>query len=527
MPKIRCQLPQDPEAERALIGCLLMGADLPDLNPELWFHEGRALIVVILNRLKSESWTSPKTDHPSERLAAARMNLEKAAYGIEANRLWNMAGSVREELEACLESPIRPEDADFFLSRLIEAKARRDLIAIHQNRLDAAYSGDLTAAADGTELMLPDSLGVFSRSSEPILLRLSDVQPESISWLWPGRIPAGKLTLIVGDPGLGKSILTADLAARVSQSGLWPDGQISNATGGVVMLSAEDAPGDTIRPRLDAAGGSPERITLLQGVARYDPKNKRKVGQPVSLQRDLDAIRKAIERTPDCRLVIIDPINAYIGGIDNHKDSELRTVLTPLCELARETGVALVGISHLNKSNAAPAIYRTMGSMGFVAAARVVWMIVKDPEDSEGHRRLMLPVKANLGPDTGGLAYEIKITPTGQPVLAWEENPVSGTVDQILSAREEKRPPKASPALSEAKDWLQQELAMGPLPSTELFSRATHDGIKEATLRRAKESLGIKVTREGFGDAGQWIWQLPTPLAVPSKSSSMEEIPDR
>ncbi|WP_437202243.1 AAA family ATPase [Planctomicrobium sp. SH664] len=503
-------IPQDVLAERQLIGCLLWGVDPEDVDPLYWFNEGRQIIVVTIQSLRQSHWTAPQSDHPAHLIAAARSNLERVAHAITATNLWPLAGDARTELLLCFEIATRPEDADFYLRRLIECHFRRQAMTVHERRLTAAARGELTTALEGTDLQVGGRGASASQSTcEPLILRLSDVQPELIQWLWPGRIPGGKLTLISGDPGLGKSLLTADLAARVSAGSCWPDGEDLREAGGIVILSAEDDPADTIRPRLDAAGADCSRISLLKGISQVDKKSGKSVQRPVSLQTDLDAIGAAVERTADCRMVIVDPINAYLGGVDNHKDTELRTVLTPLCELARKTGVAIVAVSHLNKSSGSPAIYRTMGSIGYVAAARVVWLVTKDPNDLSGRRRLMLPAKANLAPDTGGMAFGVKTSFGGQPILAWEEALISATADEILGQREDKRASKASPALTEAAEWLRGQLTAGPRPAQELIDGAKGDGIKEATLRRAKEKLNVLATREGFGEAGKWVWMLP------------------
>ena len=146
------------------------------------------------------------------------------------------------------------------------------------------------------------------------------------------------------------------------------------------MLSAEDDPGDTIRPRLDAAGADCSRISLLAGVAWDDDQDAQVA--TFNLARDLRALDAAIESTPECRLVVIDPISAFCGSTDSHKNSDVRGLLAPLSELVQRRQVAVVGVNHLNKSTAGgPAIYRTMGSLAFVAAARAAWAVVKDKDD--------------------------------------------------------------------------------------------------------------------------------------------------
>ncbi len=194
----------------------------------------------------------------------------------------------------------------------------------------------------------------------PSIICASDVEPEEVQWLWPGRIALGKLTLIAGDPGLGKSFLTCDIAARVSQGLSWPDKSPALPTPAeVLFLSAEDGLEDTIRPRLDASGADCARVHFLKGVSV--PKVVHGVGEAedrkirmFGLHQDLEVLEKALEMLQNCKLVIIDPISAYMGDTDSHKNSDVRSILGPLSDLATKYGVAVVAVSHLNKNASGP-----------------------------------------------------------------------------------------------------------------------------------------------------------------------------
>lgn len=175
---------------------------------------------------------------------------------------------------------------------------------------------------------------------------LSEIRPERVDWLWPGRIPRNKLTLFDGDPGLGKSALTTDLAARVSVGRPWPDDSPCEP-GGVVLCSAEDGIGDTVRPRLDAAGGDAERVLALATVPDGDAERL------ISVPEDLDVLRRGIERV-SAALVIVDPLMAFLSGdVNSHRDQDVRRALAPLARLAEGTGVAVVVVRHLNKATGA------------------------------------------------------------------------------------------------------------------------------------------------------------------------------
>jgi RecA-family ATPase len=161
------------------------------------------------------------------------------------------------------------------------------------------------------------------------------------------------------------------MAARVSTGAPWPDTPLElQPVGGVVLLSAEDDPADTIRPRLDAHGADVTRIVLLQSIDRPDGTNR-----AVDLAVDGPALEAAIDTVPNCRLVVVDPISAYLGGVDSHSNSDVRGMLAQLAELAARRRVAVVAVTHLRKGDG-PAMYRAMGSLAFVAAARAAWAIV-------------------------------------------------------------------------------------------------------------------------------------------------------
>ena len=334
----------------------------------------------------------------------------------------------------------------------------------------------------------------------PVMIRLSDVQPEPLHWLWPGRIPLGKVTMIAGDPGLGKSFLTLDLAARISTGTPWPDAQSeANPTGGTVLLSAEDDIADTIRPRLDAAGADVSRIVVLRAVQHGEGP-----ARMFNLATDLEALDQAIRGCGDCRLVVVDPITAYLGKTDSHNNADMRGLLAPLADMAGRLGVAIVAVSHLNKSGTGPAMYRTMGSLAFVAAARAVWVVTKDKEDPT--RRLVLPVKNNLAPDKGGLAYSLLNDDDGIPRVFWDAEPVNMTADDALS---EERDDDARSERGAAAEWLRDALAAGPMPAKDVKREARENSIAERTLKRAKKAIGAVARRLGFGKGATWYWALP------------------
>ena len=380
---------------------------------------------------------------------------------------------------------------------------------------DDAIRAALDGLADAAEpACLPDT----TATAVPVLVRVADVQPEPVRWLWPGRIALGKLTLIAGDPGLGKSLVTLDMAARVSRGTPWPDAQDTpNTAGGVVLLSAEDGLADTIRPRLDAAGADVSRIVALQAVTHRDDNTNAKLPVPFCLATDLPALELAIDRVGDCRLVVIDPITAYLGHTDSHKNADIRAVLAPLADLASRNRVAVVAVTHLRKADG-PAMYRAMGSLAFTAAARAVLAVTKDRDDAR--RRLVLPVKSNLAAEVAGLAYTIEAAgDAGSPVVLWDAEPVTVSADDALGIDHGER--RDSSALDEAVDWLHALLADGPVKAKEAKQRAEDDGIKPRTLDRAKTKLRVVAGPDEW--RGPWVWRLPEDVTEPNSAPTSPE----
>lgn len=343
-------------------------------------------------------------------------------------------------------------------------------------------------------------------TSSPTLSETDTVQPEPLEWLWPGRVPLGKLTLIAGDPGLGKSLLTVDMASRVSAGLPWPDSSDPNPAGGVLMLSAEDDIADTIVPRLIAAGAHRPRVRVLTGVEWYDPNEDETTTGMFDLDRDIKVLAQAIAKVVGCRLVTIDPVSAFVGGqTDSHKNSDVRGLLAPLAELAQKTSVAVVMVTHLTKSGVGPALYRAMGSLAFVAASRAAWAVTKDK--STPGRRLMLPLKHNLAPDAFGLAFSVVEEPgeIPAPVLAWSLETIHIDVDEAMGGHKD----NDADERKAAEGWLRIALADGPVPTKDVKRYARECGHTWATVRRAKDSIGAEAFKEGFASATAWYWRLP------------------
>jgi hypothetical protein len=239
-----------------------------------------------------------------------------------------------------------------------------------------------------------------------------------------------------------------------------------------------------VRPRLDAAGADLSRVLVLQ------PKGTRHF----TLERDLPQLERALRRRKDARLLVVDPVSAYLGGIDSHVNAEVRGLLAPLAALAAKYGVAVLCVTHLNKGAGGSPLYRATGSLAFTAAARAFWLVGKDRQKPS--RKLFLPVKANLTAQPTGLAFSIlpSTEDPAVPVLAWEPEPVTVSAEEALAEPARERP------RNKAADFLREELADGPRKASELSGR-----FSEKTLDRAKAELGVRSVRH----KDRWYWELP------------------
>jgi len=346
-----------------------------------------------------------------------------------------------------------------------------------------------------------ESDGIFGSLAKHLIgswTPCSEIPHKDLHWLWPGRVPLGKITLFAGDPGLGKSMVALDIAARVSAGDKWPDGAKHGPYGRVIYLTGEDDWGDTIRPRLEASGANLERIMRLNFFSTVNEQTgKETTSEFVLTDQHIRMLLTEIIEFGDVRLVILDPMSAYLGSeTDSHVNAQVRAMLRPLKELAEMTSTAVICIDHLTKKPG-PAIYRANGSIAFTAAARATWYFAKD-EDNPG-QRLMLPGKFNVSKEPTGLSYEIaELKPDSQYLRILWNGPVSVKADDALNFQDSDERSERS----EAKTFLQEILADGPVLSKTMQKEAEGAGISERTLRRAARELGIRKRRNGV----VWEW---------------------
>ena len=344
------------------------------------------------------------------------------------------------------------------------------------------------------------------------LIRASEVIPEPITWLWADWLAAGKVHIFGGAPGTGKTTIAMALAAAVTTGGRWPDGTRSSL-GNVVIWSGEDDPADTLIPRLALSGADLSRVYFItdiqEGIERrsFDPAH------------DMEPLRRKLNAIGEVRLLIVDPIVSAIAG-DSHKNSEVRRGLQPLADLAASMRCALLGITHFSKGTGGrDPVERLTGSLAFGALARVVLVAAKHQEEGDDGRtvRLFCRAKSNIGPDDGGFEYdlhqaELKTHPGifASSVL-WGEA-VEGAARELLATADATGSDGEGGTLADAKRFLSDLLAEGPMPTKAIKADADGAGYSWATIRRAQKALGIEPTKEGghFGATRQqWLWRLP------------------
>jgi hypothetical protein len=375
-------------------------------------------------------------------------------------------------------------------------------------------AADLLAAGSASEVDALLAAAASLNGPGPVLVTLSSVQRERVEWIWPGYLARGKLHMMDGDPGLGKSTAALDIAARLSRGATMPDGSPGTTPAGVVILTAEDGLADTVRPRLEAAGADLERIVALTGIVDGD--GERMPGLPL----DLAAIEAGI-RQVDAALVIVDPIMAYLpADVNAHRDQDVRRALAPTAALAERTRAAILAVRHLNKSGGAHAVYRGGGSIGIIGAARVGLLVARDPDDDA--RRIVAVTKNNLAAEAPSLAFQlVPDDAIGAARVEWLGESAHGA-SALLSIRADD--PEEGGALAEAVEVLRTILADGPVSAKEAEREAYDAGVTRATLLRARKAAGVTAERVGgLGRAGGWQWSLEPKALTESLRDSPPE----
>jgi len=372
----------------------------------------------------------------------------------------------------------------------------------------AAYAGESLSRAALEPHAKPDevaklahalSASLGASTSDSVLgILASEVSPEHVTWLWPSRIPLAKITVLDGDPGLGKSVLTLDIAARITKGRPMPDGS-TGIEGGVLVLNAEDGSADTIVARLLAMGADLKRVRILKTLPSSEGERQPEIpGDLVEIERAAESIK--------AKLIIVDPLMAFLAPETNSfRDQDVRRALAPLANAAERTGAAVWVVRHLNKNAEGNSIYRGGGSIGIIGAARSGLLVARDPDDSSGQSRILALTKGNLGPSCSSLRYSIEQHTSGSIYVRWSgESTHEAAALLALPGGEDGRT-----SLDEAGEFLRSVLEDGPLSAKDVLRKGQAAGFADKTLRRAKTIVGIKTERQGFGAGSTWVWKLP------------------
>lgn len=350
------------------------------------------------------------------------------------------------------------------------------------------------------------------------------IKDRAIEWLWPNRLAVGKMNLICGFAEKGKSQITINIAATVSNGGEWPDKSGNAEEGAVIIVSAEDDDGDTIKPRLKFAGANVANVLTIPSVVTIRDKNGRRA-RVLNIYEDLDRLAITIENIRRdgkiVRAIIFDPLNAYFGTKDNKTDSfktsDMRAVLTPLKEWAAKNRVAIIGITHFNKDQKGTnLLHRIVDSQAITAATRTVWACLD--RDVDGVKQLVFARgKNNIGPaDTKALIYEIE---GGEIDLDDFEGKASTARikwlgELVITAQDLMQPGKPGRKgnrVADAIEFLEDFLSDGPRPASAVMAEGKKNGHTPYALKEAKDQLGIVSTKGHFGgdDDDGWSWSLP------------------
>lgn len=391
---------------------------------------------------------------------------------------------------------ISADNVETYAARVRERSVLRKLTAVGNGLVKAstAPSQETTAQLVAVAQRQLNALQVESSTRaewEPMaeLVCAASIEPEPINWLWNGWLAAGKLHILAGTPGTGKTTVAIAFASAISCGGRWPD-HTKATTGDVLIWSSEDDPKDILVPRLIAMGANLSRIHFVSTATDGET---RRAFDPATDIAQLRTTIKQLGIRPS--LLVVDPIVSAVAG-DSHKGSETRRSLQPLVDLGTAESCAILGISHFSKGTAGRAVVeRVTGSIAFGALARVVLAAAKLPDD-RGGGRFIARAKSNIGVDGGGYGYELQqCSLPNHPgisasALRWGDA-IEGNALDILAQAEVTEDSETRTQTSEAKNWLFDLLSDGAIKTTDAMNKAKVAGISEKSLRTARQRLKV------------------------------------
>ena len=336
----------------------------------------------------------------------------------------------------------------------------------------------------------------------PIMTRLSQVQPREMAWLWPGRIPLGAISLLVGKPGEGKSFLTTAMAGHVTRGCNWPDGARC-PKGSVLFITCEDSLSEVMVHRLGAHFANMENVYHFSRVRRL---MSGKATERLFTLNDADAtvaMQEAVDQMPDCRMIVIDPIGSFLGArTDANSDNEVRSILAPIALLAEKNSLCVLVVAHRRKKAGGGADEMAIGSRAFTGIARTTFHVSRDSQNKD--RRLLTPGKSNVASKGHGMAFVITGTP---PSVQWEAGKVEMDADDALRQELTTDFSRDKSKLEEAEEWLMSKLQDRAVSISKIMHDCKKAGVTNPTLYRACKAL--KIVRERNPVTQEFQWRLP------------------
>ena len=327
---------------------------------------------------------------------------------------------------------------------------------------------------------------------------------KSVRWFWQNRLPFGRLVLLDGDGNEGKSLVSLDLAARLSTGRPMPDGSPGPGIGNVLLLQEEDSTEDTVCPRLAALGADLERVSIMVASPEDD--------EPICIPSELSVLEDAICAV-DARLVIIDPLYAFLDiAVLAGDERSIRRAFRPLHRLARKRDCVILMIRHLTKQGRSRALYRGIGGMAMINSCRSAWLIGRDPHDRD--RRVLAEQKLNIAEEQPSLAFRIR--GVGEAATVEWLGPTGLAADHLVGSA-------ATPSLDRACEFLNEFLKEGPRLLADVRAAATQRAISNPTLVRARKRIGARSRRMYRAGDLFTYWLMPGQIIPFAADGTLDE----
>jgi putative DNA primase/helicase len=487
-------IPHSAQAERAILGAIILGnQEWPalTLEPDDFFLPYHKAIFRHFQQLHAES-------KPVDDLVVLWEELKNEKAIADCGGVGYLSGLT----DGLQKVNNLPHHVDILKKK---ARLRKSLYLSTKIAEICAEGGD-----DSEILQRVDALSTtFPKTAKVVSKQLtctpaSEITPRQLRWFWPERIPLGKLTLLVGDPDVGKSLTIADIIARCTTGRPWPDCENDMPPCSVAVLAAEDDWEDTLVPRFIAAGAD------LSKVFRVDPIQVEFKGKTIkrsaALDTDIEAFEELLRERPEIKLISFDPLASYIGDKNRNVEREIRAVLDSVKELAERTGVTIISADHFNKTALASALHRVSGSTSVVGAPRAVWGFQKDPDDPK--QRLMSRIKLNVSANHSGLRYSIVVKSVNisgcefkVPHVAWG-GATDTTADEIFSRSADPEEAK----IGKAVRWLKEFLASGAKLAADVYTAGEEQGYDAQFLKRSVRARAG--ADKPYQEGRRWFWKL-------------------